>query len=374
MSERRTRSRMRGTMTAAVVVLVLAAFVATLVFLYLKSRGEAPSYETATPLVTDIVKRAVAAGSIVPRRESQIVPRVSGIVRKLFVEPGQLVEQGARIVEIQIVPDMAALTQAESAVHKAHISVMHAEAELRRAERLSDDGLLSERDLSERKLDFQLRKAELSAAQSQLQVVREGASRRGDESANTMVRSTVAGTVLDVLVEEGETVIESNTFNAGTTIATVADMNDMIFLGRVDEADVDKIRVGMEVSIKIGAIDEQRFTGTLELVAPKGQEKDGAIQFEHKATLKPVEGAVIRAGYSANADIVLEKKTGVLALSESLLQFEGETAYVDVEVEPGKFERRDLVLGISDGIHIEVKDGVSADARIRKPAPKPPKS
>ena len=259
-------------------------------------------------------------------------------------------------------------------MHKAHISVKHAEAELRRAERLSDDGLLSERDLSERKLDFQLRKAELSAAQSQLQVVREGASRRGDESANTMVRSTVAGTVLDVLVEEGETVIESNTFNAGTTIATVADMNDMIFLGRVDEADVDKIRVGMEVSIKIGAIDEQRFTGTLELVAPKGQEKEGAIQFEIKAALKPVEGAVIRAGYSANADIVLEKKTGVLALSESLLQFEGETAYVDVEVEPGKFERRDLVLGISDGIHIEVKDGVSADARIRKPAPKPPKS
>ena len=364
---------MRGAMTAAVVVLVLGAFVATLVFLYFKSRDEAPSYETATPLTTDIVKKAVAAGSIVPRREIQIVPRVSGIVKKLFVEPGQLVEKGTQIAEIQIVPDMASLTQAESAVHKARISVKHAEAELKRTQRLGDDGLVSERELSERRLDFQLRKAELSAAQAQLQVVREGASRRGDDSNNTMVRSTVEGTVLDILVEEGETVIESNTFNAGTTIAAVADMNDMIFDGLVDEADVDKIRTGMEVNIKIGAIDDKHFTGTLEFVAPKGQQNEGAIQFQIKAALKPEKGTVIRAGYSANADIVLEKKSGVLALSESLLQFEGEKPYVEIEVGPGKFERRDLVLGISDGINIEVKDGVSADTRIRKPEPKSPK-
>lgn len=371
MNAQRKRSRWRGAAAAALVVLLVAAFLATLVLLYLKSKGDEPSFKIETPEVTDITKKAVATGSIVPRREIQIKPRVSGIVKALHVEPGDRVEKGALVAEIKIVPNMGALTRAEADVHKARIAVKHAEAELRRAERMGGGGLVSKREISERKLDHDLRKAELSAAHSQLQVVKEGASRRSDESANTKVRSTVAGTVLEVPVEEGGSVIESNNFNEGTTIASVADMSDMIFLGRIDEADVDKLRADMEVNIRIGAIDDKRFPGKLEYIAPKGKEIEGAIQFEIKASLEPAKDVVIRAGYSANADIVLEKKAQVLAVRESLLQFDRDQAYVEVETAPGQFERRDLELGISDGIKIEIKSGVDADARIRQPEPKP---
>jgi HlyD family secretion protein len=351
-----------------VLVLLALSFVATLVFLYLKSQGDAPEAKTKSPLVTDIVKKAVATGSIVPRREVQIKPRVSGIVKTLYVEPGDVIEEGALIAEIKIVPDMAALTRAESQVRQAQIARKHAELELERAKRTYDKGLISAQDLADRTLTFDLRKAELAAASSDLMVVRDGAARQ-DQSTNTKVRSTVAGMVLEVPVEEGGSVIETNTFNEGTTIAAVADMSDMIFLGHVDEADVDKIRPGMDVVIRIGAIDNRSFPAKLEYIAPKGETLEGAIQFQIKAALAPVENAVIRAGYSANAEIVLERRPQVLALEESLLQFDGDRAYVDVETTPGAFERRDLELGISDGIHIEVKSGVEAGAKVRAPEP-----
>lgn len=189
------------------------------------------------------------------------------------------------------------------------------------------------------------------------------------EATNTKVRSTVRGTVLEVPIERGMSVIETNNFNEGTTIATVADMNDMIFLGRVDEAEVDKIRSGMAVVVEIGAIDGKTFDAILEYIAPKGQDVEGAIQFEIKAALAPTKDATIRAGYSANAEIVLDRRDEVLAVEESLLQFEGEAAYVEVETAPGTFERRDLELGLSDGIHIEVKSGVEEGAKIKRPAP-----
>jgi HlyD family secretion protein len=350
-------------------VLLALAFVGTLVFLYAKSKDDGPTYETDKPIVADIVKKAVATGSIVPRREILIKPRVSGIIRKLHVEPGDVVQEGDLIAEIKIVPDVAALTQAEAQVRSARIAVRHAELELERTKGLGDRGLASKRELSQMKLDYELRRAELAAAHQELQVVKEGAASKGDDKANTLVRSTVAGTVLEVPVEQGGSVIETNNFNEGTTIAAVADMDDMIFLGQVDEADVDKVKPGMDVVIKIGAIDDHEFTGKLEYIAPKGQELEGAIQFEIKAALGPAGGHVIRAGYSANAEIVLERRDDVLALKESLLQFDGDDAYVDVEVGPNQFERRDLELGISDGINIEVKDGVDEGTTIKKPAP-----
>ncbi|MCA9620661.1 MAG: efflux RND transporter periplasmic adaptor subunit, partial [Myxococcales bacterium] len=300
MSAARRRSRFGGVATAMVVVLLAAALVATLGFLYLKSKDDGPTYRTDEPKIADIVKKAVATGSIVPRREVQIKPRVSGIVRKLHVQPGDVIEADALIAEIQIVPDMAALTRAEANVRQANIALKHAKLELERSTRLGDKGLVSARELSEMKLAADLRRAELASASEELKVVREGAARQSGTS-NTMVRSTVAGTVLEVPVEEGGSVIESNTFNEGTTIASVADMGDMIFLGRVDEADVDKIRTGMDVVIKIGAIDGHDFSGKLEYIAPKGATIEGAIQFEIKAALGSTDGQVIRAGYSANA-------------------------------------------------------------------------
>jgi len=366
---RRRRSRLSGALAWAFAVVLGLAFIGTLVFLYSKSKDDGPSYETDKPIVADIVKKAVATGKIVPRREIMIKPRVSGIVKKLHVEPGDVVEEGDLIAEIKIVPDVAALAQAEAKVRSTRIALRHAELEMERTKNLGDRGLASKREIAQMKLDYELRRAELAAAGEELTVVREGASRQGDDQANTMIRSTVAGTVLEVPVEEGGSVIEANNFNEGTTIAAVADMNDMIFLGTVDEADVDKVRTGMDVVIKIGAIDDHEFSGKLEYIAPKGQDVDGAIQFEIKAALGPADGQVIRAGYSANAEIVLERRDDVLALKESLLQFDGDTAYVDVEVGPNEFERRDLELGISDGINIEVKDGVDQGVSIKKPAP-----
>jgi HlyD family secretion protein len=364
---RKRRGKVGGIVTAIGIALLVVAFAGTLVFLYFKSKGEPPVVKTQTAQVTDIVKKAVATGKIVPRREVQIKPRVSGIIKKLHVEPGDVVKEGALIAEIKIVPDMAAVTRAEAAVRGAHIAMKHAQSELKRGEGLADKGLISRRDLSELRLDKDLKRADLAAAQEQLRVVREGAARKSDEKANTLVRSTVAGTVLEVPVEVGGSVIESNTFNEGTTIASVADMGDMIFVGNVDEADVGRIELGMEVNIKIGAVEGATFEGKLEHIAPKGQELEGAVQFEIKASLKPKQGTTIRAGYSANAEIVLERREQVLAISESLLKFDGDQTYVEVEVAPGKFERRDLDVGVSDGINIEVKDGVDESTKIKQP-------
>lgn len=363
----RRRGRLGGVLTGLAILLLVIAFGATLVFLYFKSRDEAPVFKTQSAEVTDIIKKAVATGKIVPRREVQIKPRVSGIIKALFVKPGDVVENGTLIAEIRIIPDMAALTRAEATVRSAHIAIKHATAELKRGEELADKGLMSKRDLAQMKLDRDLKKADLAAAEEQLRVVREGAANKADKTASTKVRSTVAGTVLEVPVEVGGSVIESNNFNEGTTIASVADMRDMIFLGHVDEADVGRIAAGMDVNIRIGAIDEEKFAGKLEYIAPKGVELEGAVQFEIKAALTAKKGQVIRAGYSANAEIVLERRDQVLAISESLLRFDGDAAYVDVEVAPGQFERRDVELGVSDGIHIEVKGGVDASTRIRQP-------
>jgi HlyD family secretion protein len=362
-------SRVRGLLAGLAVALLLAAFIGTLVFLYVKSQDEEITYKTESPKIADIVRKAVATGSIVPRHEIFIKPRVSGVVHAVYVEPGAQVKKGTLIAEIKIVPDMAALTRAEAQVRSAGIALKHAQSELKRAERLQDRGLLAERELAQRKLDRDLRKSDLGAAVNQLQVVKEGAARKTDETTNTKIRSTVDGTVLEVPVEVGGSVIESNNFNAGTTIATVANMGDMIFLGKIDEADVDKIRSGMDVNIKIGAIDDKEFGASLEYIAPKGAITDGAVQFEIKAALKPTKGTLIRAGYSANAEILLERRNKVLSVRESLLQFEGEKPYVEVEIGPNEFERRDLEVGISDGINIEIKGGVDESAKIKQPTP-----
>ncbi|MEM6787243.1 MAG: efflux RND transporter periplasmic adaptor subunit [Myxococcota bacterium] len=363
------RSRLGGLLAAAFGLLVVAAFIGTLAFLYQKSGGDPPPVVTAQPRRADIERKAVASGSIGPRREVLIKPRVSGIVRKLHVEPGDTVAEGDLVAEIAIVPDVAQLTSAEAELDSARIALGHADREHRRAEGLLEKKLISRREMADLALTRDLRRAEVRAATRRLQVVKEGAA-KGDRTANTLVRSTVAGTVLDVPIEEGASVIESNTFNEGTTVASVADMRDMVFLGLIDEADVDKLREEMAVNIRVGAIDDHVFRGTLEYIAPKGHTHGGgAIQFEIRASLVPEDGFVIRAGYSATAEIVLQRREQVLSVKESLLQFDGDQAYVDVEVAPGVFERRDVQLGVSDGIDIEILEGVAPDATIRKPGP-----
>jgi len=343
---------------------IVAAFAWTLLFLYNKSQAKPPVFKTQRARVTDVVKKAVAPGAIVPRREVTIKPRVSGVLEKVEVLPGTYVKQGALIAKIRIIPDVVSLNNAESRLKAAQISHTNAVQEFTRFEKLHAQGLVSETEYNTQKLNAELKRQELDTAENNLQLVKVGASKRSGTTSN-VVYSTVEGMVLEVPVKEGGSVIEANNFNEGTTIASVADMNDLIFSGTVDESEVGKIKEGMPVSITVGALGDRRFQGKLEYIAPKGVAKDGTIQFEVRARLELESGVFIRANYSANADIILERRDKVLAVSESLVKFEGGKAYIEVETAPQTFERREVKLGLSDGLDVEVLSGVDAKATIK---------
>ncbi len=364
--------RVVRTFTVSLVLLgLLGGFAFSLWFLWKKSQGEPPVVKTEKPALADIVKKAVATGSIVPRKEVFIKPRVSGIVKRIYVEPGAAVKVGDLIADVTIIPDVAAITRAEGVVRTAGVALKYAELERARAEKLHAEGVLTNVELNARKLEFEVRQAELQVAVENLQVAKEGAVKSGKKAEdNTRIVSTVDGTVLDVPVLEGAVVIEANNFNEGTTIAAIADMGDMIFIGKVDEADVGRVSVGMDVSIQVGAIEGRTFPGKLESIAAKGKLVEGSIQFEVKAAVLPVKGVVIRAGYSANAGIVLDKRDKVLAISERLLQFEGKAPFVEIVTGPGQFERRDVKVGLSDGLTIEVLEGLTIDDEVKVPSPK----
>ena len=351
----------------AIGILILGAFAVTLMFLYKKSQAKPITFETVTPIKTDIVKKTVATGAIVPRKEIEIKPRVSGILDKLNVEAGALVKAGDEIATIKIVPNVVSVNAAESTVKTAGINFDNAKKELARFKTLYRQQVISETEFARYDVEYKLRQQELASAQSNLQLIKSGAARGSDKVSN-VVQSTVDGMVIEVPVKQGASVTETNNFNPGTTIASVADMTDMIFEGSVDESEVGKIKEGMELDIVIGAVEKTRFTGKLEYIAPKGTTIDGAIQFQIKAAVSLVEGKFIRAGYSANADIVLDRRTDVLAINEASLQFDHKKKpYVEVEIGPQEFERRSIKVGLSDGIHIEVLEGLDIDTRVKLP-------
>jgi HlyD family secretion protein len=346
-----------------------AAFAGTLYFLWRKSEKKPVVYDSSSPFLASIVKKAVATGSVVPRVEVAIKPQVSGIVDHLFVEPGQRVEKGALVARVVIVPDMINLATAESRLNRAGISLENAELEHRRNRDLFDQGVIAAAVLQTYETDLLNAREELAAAEDGLALIRDGARKRSAITTNTLVKATSAGMVLEVPVEVGDSVIEANTFNDGTTIATVAEMKEMVFEGFVDESEVGKLREGMELLLTVGAIDREQFAATLEYIAPKGVEVEGAIQFEIRAAMELREGHFIRANYSANADIVLDRRDGVLAIQESWLQFDGDEGdpYVEVEVAAQRFERRPIETGLSDGITIQVVSGLREDERIKDP-------
>ncbi len=348
-------------------LLVVTAIVYSFVYLYRKSKKPTVVFTTEMAETTDLTKKTVATGSLVPRREVEVKPKVSGVLAELYVQPGQIVKQGAPLGKIAIVPDAMQINNAESGVRSAQIATDNGRRELERNENLLKQGVVAEAEVAKYRTEYALNKQQLSAAQSQLQLVKEGATRGSGQTSTLVVTATVDGMVIDVPVKAGYSVIQANNFNAGTTVATIADMDDMIFDGHVDEAEVAKIKTGMKLSIKVGAIDKELLDGTLEYIAPKGATIDGAIQFEIKAAVKPRPGLEIRANYSANADIVLEQRKAVLAIREALVQYDGDKPFVEVETTPQKFVRRDLKLGVSDGIKVEVVSGVTATDKIKIP-------
>lgn len=349
------------------VLLVLGvafALVSTLGFLVWKSQEADVVYETVSPEPADIVLKTVATGALVPRTEVALKSRVSGVVHALLVEPGDLVEVGDLVAEIRVIPDSAALNRASTGLRAARIQLENAQEELERARKLAGSQAISATELEQRRVAYELAQHEHDAAVSDLQIVRDGAT-RGAGQASTQVRSTVAGMVLAVDVEVGESVTETNTFNAGTTIGSVADMGDMVFEGTVDESEVGKLSEGMGLELLVGALQDRRFAATLEYISPKGLMLDGAVQFEIRAALEPVTDAFVRAGSSANADIVLDRRTGVLSIDERVLQFEEGEPFVEVEEGNQRFVRREVELGLSDGVRIEVLSGLTVEDRVK---------
>ncbi len=351
-----------------IIVIVVGIFGFTIYYLYGKSKDTPVIYETTSAFMApSIIKKTVATGSVNPRKEIDITPKVSGLIEEVFVEPGQMIREGDVIARVKIIPNMVNLNNAESRLNRAQIALDNAKTNYERRKELYNDGVIPAAEFEQYQLEYNNAQEEVTAAQNNLELIQEGQTRTAGKTTNTLVKSTITGMVLDVPVEQGNSVIESNTFNAGTTIATVADMNEMIFEGKIDETEVGKISEGMPLILQIGAIEEARFEAILEHISPKGVEENGAIQFEIKADVKLRNDQFIRAGYSANADIVLARVDSVLAIPESVVQFEKDTAYVEVETEPQVFEKRTVKLGLSDGINIEVVSGLSQEDKVKVP-------
>jgi HlyD family secretion protein len=337
-------------------------------YLYKKSQAKPITYQTEQAEVVDLVKKTVATGSVVPRQSVDIKPKVTGVLSQLLVEPGKVVKIGDPIGKVDIIPDAQNLNSAESQVRSAQITLDNAKRELDREENLFKQGVVAEAEVYKFRTDYALAKQQVDTAGSNLTLIREGSLRGGGKFSNVMVTSTVDGMVIDVPVKVGYSVIQANSFNPGTSIATIANMSDIIFDGRVDESEVAKIKEKMKLQIKIGAIDKEKFEGELEYIARQGKEIDGAIQFEIKAKLVPKEGVIIRAGYSANADIVLDSKQQVLAIREALVQYDpAGKPFVEVETSHQTFVRRDVELGLSDGIKVEILKGVAKGESVKVP-------
>jgi len=348
-----------------IALLIFGALFAVAFFIKTNNKS-AIVYETQTVITTSIERKTVVTGKVIPEDEVEIKPQIQGIIETLFVEEGDQVATGDLLAKIKVVPNEQSLNSAEGRLANSRILLKNAELEFNRNKDLFDKGIISKQDFDNVQLRYNQAKQDVSNAVSDLQIIRLG-SKGGAASANTNIRATVPGTVLEIPVEEGFQVIASNSFNAGTTIATIADLNKMIFEGKVDEAEVGKLRVGMPLEVNLGAIEDQALEAKLKFIAPKGNEEQGAVQFIIEADLFLNDSIFVRAGYSANASLILERKDSIMAIPESLLQFDKETEvpYVEVQVADQKFERRDIEVGISDGINIEVLSGLSKEDQIK---------
>ena len=350
------------------IAILIAAFGGTLFFLYNKSKKKTDFYENKNPFYSDVVMKTVATGSVVPRFEIEIVPQVSGIIDELYVEAGDKITKGQVLARIKIIPDMVTLNAAETRMNRAKINYEDAQIDYDRQQKLFDKNVISYEEFKNAKVDYDSAKEELTAAENNLELIKNGVTKKAESATNTLVRSTIDGMVLDVPVEVGNSVIQANTFNAGTTIAAVADMSDIIFEGQVDETEVGKIREGMPIELEIGAIDKEKFAAVLEYISPKGVEENGAIQFEIKANVQLKEGQFIRAGYSANANIVLDRKDNVMVIPEGMLQFDDDSSFVEVNTgsaEEPNYEKRFVQTGLSDGINIEITEGLDINDKVK---------
>ena len=327
-------------------------------------------YNEFTPKLDSIQKTTIITGKIEPRNEVNIKPQISGIISELLKEPGDYVNAGDVIAKVKVIPDMAQLSSAEMRVRLAEINLKQAETDFQREENLFNQKLVSADEFDKIKIALNQAKHEKLAAQDALEVVRDGVSKSNARASSTLIRSTISGVILDIPVKVGNSVILSNTFNDGTTIATVANMNDLIFRGNIDETEVGQLVNGMNMKITIGALQDLKFDAALEYISPKAMESNGTNQFEIKAAVKLTEGGKIRSGYSANAEIVLARADKVLTVPESAIEFSGDSTFVYVIKGEGKdktYDRTYVETGLSDGVNIEIKKGVTSKDKVRGP-------
>ncbi|SDE13380.1 HlyD family secretion protein [Pricia antarctica] len=349
-------------------VLVLGALWAAAFFIKSNSKS-AVTYEVQNPFITNIEKKTVATGKLIPEDEIEIKPQISGIIQKMYKEEGDKVKSGDLIAMIKVVPNEQALNQARGRVRNAELALNNSKIEYDRNKTLFDKGVIASQDFNTLQLQFNQAQQEIENARADYQIIREG-SAGGSSSANTNIRATVDGTILEIPVEEGDQVIESNNFNDGTTIATIADLSNMIFEGKVDEGEVAKLKVGTPLKINLGAVEGKELDAKLRFIAPKGIEETGAVQFKIEGDVEVNDDIFIRAGYSANASLVLEKKDSILVIPEALLQFDKKTdkPYVEIAdgaVEDQKFLRKDIEIGISDGVNVEIVSGLTESDKVK---------
>jgi HlyD family secretion protein len=357
---------MKKVLLTVFVLVFIASSILLGYYFYNKSNTDPIVYQTESPFETDIIKKTVATGSIVPRKEVEVKSQVSGVVEELYVEAGQIVKKGQLLAKIRIVPNIVQVNTAENALENAKINFGEAKRELERYEGLYQQKVVAEQEYRRFKADYNLAREALQSAENNLQLVREGASKRSGQASN-LVYSTIDGMLLDVPIKVGSSIIERNNFNEGTTIASVADMRSLVFEGKIDESEVGKLKENMELLLTIGAIEDRIFNARLEYIAPKGTLEEGAIKFPIRAQVLLDEKDFIRAGYSANADIVLDKRENVVAVKESMLLFEKEGTFVEVEKAPQTFEKRQVKTGLSDGINIEVVSGLQKTEKVKVP-------
>ena len=361
-------------MKRIILILVGVAFAALLLstfwFLWKKTRPVKTVYAIEQPKLDTLRQFVVATGKVQPRDEVEIKPQISGIIAELHKEAGQSVRKGEIIATVKVIPEMGQLSSAESRVALAEISLAQTRREADRTETLHTKGVVSDEEAEQSRTKLRQAEEELQNARENLEIVQNGITSRYKELSNTQIRSTIDGMILDVPIKVGNSVIQSNTFNDGTTIATVADMTNMQFQGNVDETDVGKLHEGMGVKLTIGALQNVELDATLEYVSPKATEDSGVVLFEVKAAAVIPADVFVRAGYSANANIVIESREGVLTLPESTLEFEEGKSYVyvltsDEKSEEQSFEKRPVEIGLSDGMRVEIVSGVTADDRVR---------
>ena len=349
--------------------LLVLVFLGTMVFLWMKSRPEVQTWQLLSPQTRSISNSIIATGKVEPSNEVQIKPQISGIIDDIHYDPGDDVKVGDVLATIKVVPEMSSLNSAEGRLRVAEINYDKALREHRRNEDLYRKGILSQEEFETSQTTLSNAEEEVDNSRDALKIITDGVSEKYDHLSNTLVRSTITGKILDIPVEVGNSVIQANTFNDGTTIATVADLGNMLFKGNIDESDVGKVRTGMPVKVKVGALQGVDFDAMLTYIAPKSEEVDNVVMFEIEAEVQIPDSIFVRAGYSANAEIITEKRDSVMTIEESCVKFAGDTSYVEVfkgmDKKEQLFERKDVKIGMSDWVYVEILDGLAGTDKVK---------